>query len=306
MEKLGNILQRIDPGTFMGKAVAELDALKEDFIARVQAGEQLPSWEKWYEQWLAEKKEREPVKPEPFVPDGGPYCGRCSGTRWLVMREYPDGAPILPNSPDFAALRKCPDCIDVDRAHVRQALAAHAGISPHEQKKTFATLESGRLPTSILQAVAGWARNPEKWLHIYGVPGSGKTHLALASANAIIARGERCIYRYVPDLVREARLASKHDTLEQLEALMASSAPVILDDLGAVPLRSEFVLTDFIEPLTDVRYRRGLPTFWTSIGSSNDIRANVSDSVGRRLQDTTLCITMHNSAPQYKPVEGSV
>jgi DNA replication protein DnaC len=229
--------------------------------------------------------------------DGRAYCATCRGARWL-RADRPIGHP------DFGRLVGCLDCIDAHAADERNRLARLAGLSDAERRKTFESFEHSRLSYPAISAAARFGGDPRGWLAIYGAAGSGKTHIALAIANNLIHRRQAVRFGYVPDLVQQAReyATSQGDEREQGRAwgnALRDSAVLILDDLGAAP-HTPFAVGDFLEPLLNYRYKNVLPTVLTMIGAPDVLKAELSESIGRRIEDPSVCTVIRNEAPQWR------
>lgn len=231
------------------------------------------------------------IGPPQLGPDGLAYCGTCRGWRWLRPE-------VELGHRDFGQPRRCPDCADLDRAHRLTRLAQAAGLSDEQRLKTFASFKPRQGANLAVQAAARFARHPDGWLVLSGEPGSGKSHLGLAVANGLVAREQPVVWWYAADLLAEARrLISEHGHHHLLASL--KRCPVlILDDLGAAR-RTDFAIGDFLEPLFDARYRDRLPTLVTLIGDPAAVKEHLSESVGRRMEDRTVCQAIRNEAMQW-------
>lgn len=223
--------------------------------------------------------------------DGGPFCGTCHGARWLLDR----GADPREN-----VTHPCPDCQEALLPLRRASLARIAGVSDAESMRTFVTFDQVPGSERAFSAALRFARQPAGWLHIHGLAGSGKTHLALAIANQSIYACSAVRYWYVSELVIEAkdRISREGTSPEALRRELSECPLLILDDLGSAKATPWAVL-EFLEPLVNARYKAQLATVFTSLGTPAEIREHLSESIGRRLQDTALCHSVRNEAPQY-------
>ena len=234
------------------------------------------------------------------VPDGGPFCSTCLGARWLARRGGPDWSPPL---------GRCADCLDSTAATQRDQLAAAAGLSEPQRAKTFGTWGHVKAASAALKAViewqGRWAVAPEPgdtpWLVLSGERGSGKTHLALAAANALIGRMEPVRWFHTVDLVDLARSRVDGGGAFALRRELESGAPLILDEFGALStMGTDWAVTGFIEPLLDARYRHRAPTLFTLKAGPAEVRAHISESIGRRMEDPDVCTHIENQAPQWR------
>jgi DNA replication protein DnaC len=135
-------------------------------------------------------------------------------------------------------------------------------------------------------------------LVIHGEPGSGKTHLSLAVANALIARERVVVWWYGADLGFEAQRRIGQGTQFDFLADLRTTPVLIIDDLGTAR-GTEYRIGDVLEPLFDARYRNRLPTLVTLIGDPEAVKDHLSESIGRRMQDRTVCTVIQNQAPQW-------
>jgi len=156
-------------------------------------------------------------------------------------------------------------------------------------------------------AASEFAQDPSGWLAIWGAPGSGKTHLSLAVANALIAREHPVVWRYVPDVVYRMRELVSLQEPDMITPTLLEAPVLILDDLGAA--RWTDYVTERLELVFDRRYRDRMPTMVTLIGSdrpgpdydlAEHVKRAISVSIGRRMQDTSICRIVHNAAPQWR------
>jgi DNA replication protein DnaC len=209
--------------------------------------------------------------------------------------------------PECGLIVRCPDCQDVQRAQRLNRLAAMAGLSDEQRRVTFAGLQPVRGVADAVRAASEFARNPAGWLVIWGAPGSGKTHLSLAVANALIAREQPVIWRYVPDLVYRMRELVSLQEPDMITPVLLDAPVLILDDLGAA--RWTDYVTERLELVFDRRYRDRVPTMVTLIGAerlgpgydlAEDVKRMISVSIGRRMQDPAVCRIVRNAAPQWR------
>lgn len=137
----------------------------------------------------------------------------------------------------------------------------------------------------VLQSAQAYAADPQGWFVLTGGSGAGKTRIAAAIANAIIAAGQPAFFVVVPDLLDHLRAtygpqstASYDDLFEQVR-----DAPVlILDDLGAhstTPWAQEKLFQ-----LLNHRYSGRMPTVITVSGQMDA----VDERLKYRLTDPAL------------------
>lgn len=234
----------------------------------------------------------------PETPDGGPFCATCRGARWLVQRGAGWSPPLV----------RCPDCGDLTRTARRASLALAAGLSERQQSKTFASWRPIRPAAAALRAAVLWSGEwsvaPEAgdtpWLVLSGARGSGKTHLGLAAANAHIHALRPVRWFHTVDLVDLARARAADGGALAFRRELEDAVPLVLDEFGALSaMATDWAISGFIEPLLDARYRSACPTLFTLQAGPSEIRAGISDSIGRRMQDSGICTWVENGAPQF-------
>lgn len=130
---------------------------------------------------------------------------------------------------------------EADRARV-EGLIQRSGIPPRFRAKRFedfqAADEGQQRALRVAQAYAAeWPemRRRGTCLIFSGNPGTGKTHLACAIANAVLARGHAAVFTTVSDALRAIRRAYDKDAgISESEALDAFARPelLILDEIG--------------------------------------------------------------------------
>ncbi len=87
-----------------------------------------------------------------------------------------------------------------------------------------------------LHAAKDFADGPGGWLVILGANGCGKTHLAAAIANKVLASGGKVFFAVVPDLLDHLRTSfapGNESTYDETFDEVRSADLLILDDLGA-------------------------------------------------------------------------
>jgi DNA replication protein DnaC len=85
---------------------------------------------------------------------------------------------------------------------------------------------------------------------VTGATGTGKSYIACALAHHACRKGFRAIYRRVPRLFDELRLARADGTYPRLLARLAKVDVLVLDDFGIAPLTDE-ARRDLLEILED-------------------------------------------------------
>ena len=118
---------------------------------------------------------------------------------------------------------------------------------------------------------------------LLGKTGLGKTHLSLAVVNRLVERGFNVYYDSAAGLLNrlEKQRFSKNDTDDELEEDIFSSDLLVIDDLG-----TEFTTSFTTAAIYDVlntRLNRGLPTFFNSNMTLNEIEERYSQRFTSRV-----------------------
>lgn len=130
-----------------------------------------------------------------------------------------------------------------------------------------------------------FAGAPSGWLVFTGVPGCGKTHLAVAIASERLRQGDSALFKFVPDLLDHLRATFSPQssvTYDQFFERVRTAPLLILDDLGAhssTPWAEEKLYQIIVH-----RFEMGLPTVITVRGFLEDL----PDAVASRLKDQAL------------------
>ena len=164
-------------------------------------------------------------------------------------------------------------------------------------------MNAGPRQRESLKAVLGAARNysadPHGWLFLLGENGCGKTHLAVAIVNELLARSEEAIFAFVPALLDHLRAAfgpNSQITYDERFEAIKSSPFLVLDDLGAqssTPWAEEKLLQIIVH-----RQNGLLPTVITA---AEDL---FSLPVSSRLSDNKIVQKIQIDAPDYRFGQG--
>lgn len=222
-------------------------------------------------------------------------CPRCGGAGFYVF-DVPFG------NPNFARPIKC-DCRVEEERHRRvEDLRRLSDLDPFINQ-TFDNFDSRRRGIGEAFAVAQqFANDPYGWLIFVGPTGCGKTHLAAAIANSVLARRMQVLFAVAPELLDELRNtytpgsdAKYSDVLEGIRG-----APLlIIDDLG-----TEYPSAWAGEKLYQIfnwRYNNRLPTVVTM-----NPRAwqDLDERVKSRTQDGELArVLLLKDVSDFRPLK---
>ena len=189
----------------------------------------------------------------------------------------------------------------------RRAVAGMGTIEPAMRSAmTFASFETtargaGRNARETLQAALvmaqAYANDPDGWLVLLGNSGTGKTHLAVAVANARLARDDEVFFAFVPDLLDHLRYTFSPDsrvTYDELFERVKRTPLLILDDLGsetATPWAHEKLYQIIVQ-----RHNARLPTIITT----RQLPSGEGDPIASRLNDPRIVQVMPIEAPDYR------
>jgi DNA replication protein DnaC len=208
-------------------------------------------------------------------------CARCKGTGY-VYRPSADGR--------VAAVECACDKVALRRAAVLWPfLAQYSSLRGELLAKSFENfqLRDGRPSVrEARDAALNFSRRPKGWLVLNGYPGTGKTHLAAAIANQLLARRQQpVLFLNVPELLvflragfqtRDGRDPDFESRLQTIKAFPV----LILDDWGAhsdTPWADEqlYLILNF-------RTERTLPTVVTSNLALEGLEARVESRLRNR------------------------
>jgi DNA replication protein DnaC len=222
-------------------------------------------------------------------------CARCKGTGY-VYRQSADGRVLAVECAcDKVALRRA--------AVLWPFLLQYSSLRGELLAKNFDNFQlRDGLPDVRLarDAAQAFSRKPKGWLVLNGGPGAGKTHLAAAIANQLLARRQQpVLFLNVPELLvflragfqtRDGRDPDFDTRLQTTKAFPV----LILDDWGAhsdTPWADEqlYLILNF-------RTERALPTVVTSNLALEELEARVES----RLRNRHLSRVIEILVPDYR------
>jgi DNA replication protein DnaC len=216
----------------------------------------------------------------------GPRCPRCGGAGF-VRRDVPIGHP------DFGRAIACACVLEESAAERELRLRRYSHLGALS-RYTFDNLSPRGRGTSQIQqeryqhaveAARRFAVEPRGWLVLAGASGTGKTHIAAALGNSVIASGRPALFMTVPDLLDHVRMSVAPDSqvsYDQFFEQIRGSALLILDDVGA---QSDTPwATEKLYQIVNHRFNLALPTVFTL----STVLEEMDERLRSRLTDLTL------------------
>jgi DNA replication protein DnaC len=209
--------------------------------------------------------------------------------------------------PEWARPMPCA-CVRDEETRARQDRLVRYSRLGALERFTFGTLLARGRSTSpaaqeryahAVDAARRFAEQPEGWLVLTGIPGSGKTHIAAAIANRAIEGGTPALFLSVADLLDQLRASYADDAEVPYERLLDQirSAPLaVFDDLDAYSA-TEWAREKFYQVVSH-RFHAMLPTVFTCDRSPEEIDARL----GARLTDPALSqvfVLAERERPRY-------
>jgi primosomal protein DnaI len=117
----------------------------------------------------------------------------------------------------------------------------------------------------LFDRVSTWVNSPtDKGLFLHGSPGSGKTYLLSALANACAKKNKTIAFVHVPTLISKAK--TYFDSLSSMDKMISSikhADVVIFDDIGAESMTS-WSRDELLFPILNYRLDFKKPTWFSS------------------------------------------
>ena len=205
----------------------------------------------------------------------------------------------------YGQLQRCPNHpIDTDTG-LQERLRRLGNLEAYKDKtfENFKTDPFHRQLTNLgiaLQQAEDFAREPQGWIVYEGPYGCGKTHLAVAIANARLEQfGDRVLFITAPDLLDFLRTTfnpnaevSYSEAFEQI----CNVPLLVLDDLG-VENPSGWAKEKLFQ-LLNYRYVNKLPTVITTNTTLDELDPRISS----RMMEGAVVTHIQIEAPDYRKV----
>ncbi len=213
-------------------------------------------------------------------------CPYCRGAKFVRLN-------VGPEHPDFGKAVPCRCAAQETAADRHDRLLRYSNIGALERLGFRNLIARGRAPGAHEQEIyrqcvddaTAFADAPDGWLLLSGASGCGKTHIAAAIVNRLLARGEPALFVVVPDLLDHLRSAYQPGADVAYDDLFerVRNAPVlVLDDLGTqaqTPWAQEKLFQ-----LINHRFNNRLPTVVTT----NLLPEQLDDRLRTRLTDAGI------------------
>lgn len=211
-------------------------------------------------------------------------------------------------------LPTCECIVEREEAKIREAqnfakkreiekLFSISNLGERFSKSTFESFLDRNGSETAYKVAVKYVKTFKEWngesLMLWGEPGNGKTHLAAAIVNELSKKGYIVVFQSVPELLQRIRSTfnseNKENETQIMRALLECDL-LILDDIGAEKT------TEWVEEklfnIIDGRYRKELPTLYTSNLEPKELKNQVGKRSYDRMVETSL--TVKNEAASYR------
>ena len=226
-------------------------------------------------------------------------CPECRGLGWVK----PDIAD--PADPRFGRLIPCPMCGDAVRELrelrvmelLQEHIARYTAFRGSLRECTFDDFDtaSDEQVVAAYNAVIRFVQGEVPWVYLYGPPGNGKTHLAAAAVNRMIAQRRAVLFTTAPELLAMIRDGFDGGQAENLIGLCQRVPWLVVDDLGAERLTDW--AAEVLFRVFNARYTTRAHTLVVSNVKPGDIP---EPRLRSRLLDGSLCQVVPNAASDYR------
>lgn len=211
-------------------------------------------------------------------------------------------------------LPTCECVVEREEAKIREAqnfakkreiekLFSISNLGERFSKSTFESFLDRNGSETAYKVAVKYVKTFKEWngesLMLWGEPGNGKTHLASAIVNELSKKGYIVVFQSVPELLQRIRSTFNNENKENETQIMRALLEcdlLILDDIGAEKT------TEWVEEklfnIIDGRYRKELPTLYTSNLEPKELKNQVGKRSYDRMVETSL--TVKNEAASYR------
>lgn len=212
--------------------------------------------------------------------------------------------------PDFGKAFPCVCNLQKFAGTFRQRIREECGLTPRAQRDyTMHTFEADRSDDAfeLFTAAAAYLTGDSKpWLVMLGTPGAGKSHIAMAITNGLVAQGVEARFITASRLMDRMRCADMGQpdpyddqvySLFKLAESFARTPVLVLDDIRFDLLTTEAQMK-YLERVLEPRYDDNAPTIVTS----NNMEEDIPGRWGSRLLDRKKASVLFVAPPDQRKV----
>ncbi len=152
----------------------------------------------------------------------------------------------------------------------------------------------------ILKDIAS-GKSDRKLVLLYGVTGSGKTHLVEATILAMAERKMFARYYTFSEIARSLKVGLSEGNYSELFKAYCEAKILIVDDIGSGTTESRFEISD-LEDIVDFRYRRRFYPdvhYITILATNKDIK-KLSERIVSRCYDPEVGVVICTGDKDYR------